>query len=360
VPIPLGPNEYEAFRNNLAPPPHLDLMTAVGFRAVGAALRLDVFETLASGPASATDVAAKLGLDGLGVQQLAELLVATGYLTRGGDQGDRYANSPITERWLLRGVPGSYAPTATLWQDLLFGLWDSLETSLRQGRPAADFYPWLATRPDAHAAFDTMLAGQAGWLAAEIVDLVEVPAGATRLLDVGGGHAGYTTAFCGAHPGLSATIVDLPAALEAGQRAVAAANLADRVRLVAGDWSDADFGTGQDVVLLFNVLHGNGPEQNTALLGKVAGALASGGVAVILDHLAGAMPPDPDLGSDEAFVAMFSLNLFHTQGGRLYPTGEINGWLGEAGLSTPTWTPLRRLPSLHVGVTRLNRAEPAR
>ncbi len=351
MPLSLGPNESAAYRSNLAPPPHLDLITAVGFRAVGAALKFDLFETLTVGPTNVNELAGKLGIDPIGLRQLADLLASLGYLT---SEGDTYANSPITERWLLRDAPGSYAPVVALWQDLLFGLWDDLEKTLRHGTPAVRFYPWLAMNPQAHHEFDTMLSGQARWLADEILELVPVSPKATSLLDIGGGHANYTAAFCGAHPNLRATVVDLPAALEAGKRTIA--ELADRVILTPGDWEDADFGTDHDIVLLFNVLHGNRPEQNARLLTKVAKAMRPGGIAVVLDHLAGMVPPEhaADSASDEAFVHAFSLNLFHTQGGRIYPRTDLDAWLEDAGFTTPTWTALRKLPSLHLAVATLS------
>lgn len=352
MPLSLGPNESAAYRNDLAPGPHLDLITAVGFRAVGAALRLGVFEALAAGPASARTLADRLGLDETGAGQLCALLVCVGYLT--GDENG-YANSQTTQRWLLRDAPGGYAPVAALWQDLLFGLWDNLEASLRKGSPATDFYPWLARHPQARAEFDAMLTGQAHALSAEILDLVPLPPTATRLLDIGGGHAVYSTAFCRAHPRLSATVVDLPTALAAGRRTVTEAALTDRIRLLPGDWSDlSTVDSAYDVALLFNVLHGNRPEQNIALLTRIAAALRPGGIAVILDHLPGMAPPEAraDFASLEAFVHAFSLNLFHTQGGRIHPRADIDTWLTTAHLTTGEWTPLRSLPSLHLTVAR--------
>lgn len=340
MPLSLGPNESAAYRNNFAPPPHLDLITAVGFRALGAALKLDVFETLTVGPTQADELAGKLGIDPIGLRQLADLLTSLGYLTR---TGDGYTNSAITERWLLRDAPGSYAPVVALWQNLLFGLWDNLETSLRDGAPATDFYPWLAGNPQARGEFDTMLTGQALWLADEILELVPVSPDATSLLDIGGGHGHYATAFCKANPNLRATIVD----------STASAATAARVSLITDDWATADLGTGHDIVLLFNVLHGNRPTENVALLNKVAAALRPGGVVAVLDHLT-ELASSEDSASEEAFVHTFSLNLFHTQGGRIYPHTDLDAWLDGAGFTTPIWTPLRKLPSLHLAVATLS------
>ena len=47
----------------------------------------------------------------------------------------------------------------------------------------------------------------------EIVRLAPLPAGARRLLDIGGGHGRYALAFLHKHPELRATVFDSPRAL---------------------------------------------------------------------------------------------------------------------------------------------------
>lgn len=350
MPLMLGPEEAKAYLETLeAPAPHLDMLTAVAFRAAGAALRLGLVEALVPGPLGRDELAGAIDCDPRAVGLLADTLVATGYLVR---SGEAYANGPIAERWLRRDAPTTYAPAASLWQHLLFGLWDDLETSVRQGRPAVDFYAWLDARPPVREEFQRMLVGQAEWLADEIVALVPVPAGPSRLLDVGGGHAAHAVAFAERHPGLTATVLDLPGALEAGRESVGAAGLGDRVELRAGDWTAGDLGTGYDVALLFNVVHGNDPEHNEALLRRVAAAVRPGGVVAVLDNVSEVTDESllPESVADEAFVRVFSLNLFHTQGGRVYSRDEIGGWLTGAGLGAPAWSTLRKMPANHLAV----------
>jgi hypothetical protein len=349
VPLTLGPDEARAYlQTHEAPAPHLDLLAAAGFRAVGAALRLGVVDALAAGPLDRDRLAAAVRADPRGVELLADLLVSLGYLVR---EGEAYANGPAAERWLR----GPYAPAVSLWQHLLFELWGDLETSLREGKPAVDFYSWLDGHPAARRDFEQVQAGQAARLAEEVLDLVPVPAGATGLLDVGGGHAAYAVAFCRRHPRLRATVLDLPGALAAGREAVEAAGLADRVTLRPGDWAEADLAGPYDLALVFNVVHGNSPEQNAALLGRVAGAVRPGGVVALLEQLADPAAPSQ---VDDAFVRAFSLNLFHTQGGRVYRRAEIGDWLAGAGLAAPRWSSLRRMPANHLAVA-VRPGEPA-
>ncbi|XTZ17318.1 methyltransferase [Micromonospora echinospora] len=327
MPVPLSPDEaYLFLASDAAPAAYLDLLDAVSFRSAAAGLRLGVFEALADGPLPVDRLAERTGTDPLGLRILLDALAGYGYLTRADGQ---YANSANTARWLLRDAPGSFAPALSFWSTVLTGWWQDLESSIRSGGPTGDFYAWLEKHPDALADFHAMLRGLADALGPEIVDLVPVPAEARSVLDVGGGHAAYPVAFLTAHPQLRATVVDLDGALAQGARTVADAGLTDRVTLRPGDLFTADLGTGHDLVLLFNIVHGYQREAVGTLLRRAAAALRPGGRVVLLEPLAEV--PERPAGPGEAFVRMFSLNLFHTQGGRAYAFDELVALLEEAG-----------------------------
>lgn len=302
------------------PDPMNDVLSAAGFRAAGAAHRLGVFETLRHGPLTAADTAGRLRADVRGVNLLLDTLEVFGYVTR---QNGHYANSPMAAEWL---VPEGFGPAFDFWGTIVFQLWNELERSVREGRPPVDFYQWLEEHPATLKNFQTMLRGVARAQAAEVVELVELPAGARRLLDVGGSHAEFSLAFCRKYPELAATVFDLPGALEAGRENAAGI---ERINFQPGNFlTDETLGNGYDVVLLMSVVHGHLPDVNIALLRKVAAALQPGGEVHILEQLAGRQP-----GEANPFNRVFSLNLFHLQGGQTYAYDEIARWLGEAGFA---------------------------
>lgn len=341
MPLVLGPDEArQYFELNTAPGSFLDMLAAAGYRAAVAGVRLGVFAALRDGPLPTAELAAAIDASPRGTRLLADALVGFGYLT--GDGKDGYANSPLSEAWLADGEDG-YALVELFWQRVLFEMWDSLEQSVRTGEPAGDFYGWLGRRPETAAHFQTMLRRHAGSIVREIVESVPTPATGT-LLDVGGGHGRYALAFCERRPGLRATVLDLPAALSVGAEAVDAADpaVAARVTLRPGDYRQVDLGSGYDLVLLFNVLHGHEAAANVELLDRVAAALTPGGLAVVLEH--GADAPEGAGRSDEAFLRTFSLNLFHGEGGELHRLPEITEWLTGAGLGEPSVRQLRGAP----------------
>ena len=320
MPVPLTPDEAAAL-----PGAYVDLLDAVSFRSAAAASRLGIFEALAAGPGTAAEVAARTGTDPLGVRVLLDALAGYGYVDR---NGDVYANTPGTTRWLLPG-PDSFVPVLNFWSALLTGWWTDLEDSIRRGGPGGDFYAGLDQRPEVLADFHTMLRRLAGHLGKEIVELTPAGPDDRSLLDLGGGHAAYTVAFLRDRPDLRATVVDLPGALTQGARTVEDAGLSDRVSWQPGDLFTA--GLGHDVVLLCNIVHGFRPDDVRRLLRRVAAAMRPGGCLTLLEPLAEVPGRGP--GPGDAFVRMFSLNLFHTQGGRAYDLPELRGLLTEAGFT---------------------------
>lgn len=350
MPLVLDPDEARRFHDqNKGPGSFLDLLATAGYRAAGVGLRLGLFAALQAAdqdePMSAQALADALDTDPRGTELLADLLVSFGYLHRRKDGG--YTNTALTNTWL--GQSSNYSMVEQFWNQVLFDLWDNLEQAVRTGTPPMHFYEWLSQRPETLARFQSMLAAHATQLAEEVAAALTPPAGDCSLLDIGGGHARYTVALCARHPGLRATVLDVPDALAVGAKAVAEAALADRVTLRPGDYHTDELGS-HDIVLLFNLLHGHDITTNHALLHRVAAALRPGGTAVILEH--GAEPP-ADAGTTEAaYLRMFSLNLFLGQGGQVYRVRDITSWLTDAGLTHVTTRPLAPSPLERLVIAR--------
>ena len=346
MPLDLPPDEVRAYlRSEDAPTPMLDLVGLMAAQAAVTAVELGVFDALGSGPRGARDLATVLGLQPDGLATLLDALVAVGYLDRDGEDGQRYANRPATDRWLRTDTPGGYAGVLGLWVSIVTELWGGLAEALRGQAPRADFYPWLVKDSGRLERFQRLQRDLAGWLADEVVERMSLPGGAARLLDLGGGHGWYSVAFCQRHPALTATVVDLPAALDVGRDTVAGAGLGDRVAFHAGDLTEGVAegiaAAGHDVVLLFNVVHGFDPVRARALVHAAVAAARPGGTVAVLET-----EPQPRAGVVEhAFTRCFALNLWHTQGGQVYPPATLAGWLVEAGCESPEELPLDRSPT---------------
>lgn len=337
MPLLLNEDERQAlFETHQAPAPMLDLLGAAALRMAATAARLGVFQALADGALSADEVAARTGADARGTALLLDALHAHGYLRRNGNgSGPRYANGEAAARWMVReeGRAG-FADTVEFWDALLFGLWPTLERSLLEGRPPTDWYAWLEAHPRTLRAFQSMLGAMARQAGPAVAAAAALPPTARRLLDVGGSHALYAAAFCRAHPRLTATVLDLPGALETGRENLEAEGLRDRVELRAGDFLREPLGAGYDAVLLCRIVHGLDARASTELLRKAHDALVPGGRVLVVEEY------DPDRAGrgavNDAFMRTFSLNMYHLLGARNHSSADIGAWLVAAGFDPAT------------------------
>ena len=190
--------------------------------------------------------------------------------------------------------------------------------------------------------------------AAEVARKLRLPAGARELLDIGGGHGLYSMELCRRHPGLTATVLDLPGSAAVGREIVAAAGMADRVRFADGDATAGDLGTsagrgsGYDAVLCFNLVHHLTPAQIAALFGTVHEALAPRGTLAVMDAFA-----DPARRASAAanFLGLF---VYLSSGSQVHTPAELRGWLREAGFATPRRIRVLRIPGLALYVAGKN------
>ena len=158
------------------------------------------------------------------------------------------------------------------------------------------------------------------------------------LLDVGGGLGSFTIACCRQFSHLQATIVEHPAVATLTSRAVKKAKIAKRVKVMTVDFMKDPLPRGFDLVLISNVLHGQGARENRALLRSAYRSLNQGGRIILRDVLMNRAGTDPE------WAALFSVALLlQTPKGRCYALDEVRGWLQTAGFSN-IQGPLRSSP----------------
>jgi SAM-dependent methyltransferase len=305
-----------------APDPFLDTFTGlVAARAVTTAVMLGVFDALHEAPAMPAELAERLGLDPLGAETLLTALAALGYVDY---DGERARNTEVSERLLVASSPESISTFIGHQGDLHWQVLELLPEAVRDGRAYAmheerhdDAERWEAyirglfeiSRPehDANAA----LVG------------VESPA---RLVDVAGGHGGFAMAMCRRHPGLQATVVDLPPSVAVGRKIVAEQGFADRVEFREGDVFELGLGENLDVVSVFNLVHHLPEERDRELVRMARAALRPGGALVVGDSAR----PEPG-GQMSAHGAVSSLLFYAWSHSRNFSPSEVRGWFEDAG-----------------------------
>jgi SAM-dependent methyltransferase len=306
------------------PDPFLDSFTGlVAARALSTAVMLGVFEALHEGPTSTAELADRLALDPLGAETLITALATLGYVEV--DAG-RLANAPVSERLLVRSSPESIATFVGEQGDLHWQVLDLLPEAVRSGRP-------YAMHEERHGETDRWEAYIRGLFeisrpehdANAALVPVERP---RRLVDVAGGHGGFSMAMCRRHPGLKATVIDLPPSAAVGRKIVAEEGFSERISFREGDVFERGLGEGLDVVSVFNLVHHLPEERDRELCRMAHEALRPGGLMVIGDS---ARPEPGEPVSEHGAIS--SLLFYAWSHSRNFKPSEIRGWMDEAGFA---------------------------
>jgi len=288
-------------------------------RVLLTALELGVFGVLAPGEMSSAAVARALGTDARATDRLLNALVALGFLSK---TADRFSNCPLAQRFLVPGQPDYLASLHHIAH-----LWDSWSTLTQAVRAGKSVLPPLAAEQEAEwtRAFIEAMHEFACERIPHVLPLIDFT-GVERVLDVGGGSGAYSIAFARAYPQIRVVVFDLPRVVPLAARYIQQAGLSERVRIEAGDFLQADLGTGFDLAFISAVIHSNSPQQNLALLARTHRTLVAGGQVVIQDFIMEESRTEPEAGT------LFALNmLVQTAAGDTYTEGEVRGWLEETG-----------------------------
>jgi len=318
--VPLSLIERLLHRLHLLPTPIFDAFGAVLFgHALALSVRSGLFEVLDTGPLSNDDIAHTLGWDPRATRLMTESLVSMGYLSR---QGRRYKCSAEGKKWCTRNSP-MYLGNLIRYFETLYPRWDHLEYSLEHGGPEQPYY---ATFSD-HEWEEYVVAMRdlARLLMPEVLPHLDLGASPLRLLDLGGSHGLYSMECCRRHPTLTATVMDFAPALRVTSSLVHAEQMGPRIRLAEGDILTADLPTEQDVILLFNIIHGFRPDTNHALIKRALRSLKRGGTLYILDQICD-QPGRTSLA--QSVSLMVGLNLMNEIGGYAYATEDVRSWAG--------------------------------
>ncbi len=304
------------------PDPYLDSFTGlVAARALTTATMLGVFDALSEAPADPGELAGRLGLDPLGAETLLTTLLTLGYVEAGEDE--RLNNSAVSRRLLVSSSPESIATFVGAQGDLHWQALDLLPEAVRDGRA----YSMHEERQDERERWEAYIRGlfeisRPEHEANAAFVPVESP---RRLVDVAGGHGGFSMAMCLRHPELEATVLDLPPSAAVGRQIVDEQGFADRVAFREGDVFELGLGEDLDVVSMFNLVHHLPEERDRELCRMARSALRPGGCLVIGDS---ARPEPGEAVSEHGAIS--SLLFYAWSHSRNFKPSEIRAWMEEA------------------------------
>lgn len=305
-------------------------------------IELGVYEKLAAGAKSASEVARAIDCPERSTRILLDALAVLGLVEK---SGDGYALAPTSRMFLVPGMPTYLGEMVQVFaSDMMWNGAHRFTDAVRKGgtvldahaeTPGNSFWETFARVTGALAvpggmALDGLLDG---WLR----DRAEV-----RVLDVAAGSGLYGFVLA-KRPNVKLTALDWPNVLEETKKQAARFGVdAARVRYLPGNLFEADYQGPYDLILLSHVYHHFDPPTCEALTKRVAAALAPGGRVAIHDLLYDAELKNP-------MGALFSTTmLLWTRKGEAYSAEQYQGWLRSAGLTPSGVYPSQRMPSSYL------------
>lgn len=322
--------------NRQLDPSHI-MQTATAFwasKVLLTAVELDLFSTLGGGALTAEQLGDKLKLHPRGTHDFFDALVALKFLDRDGDGPEgRYKNTPQTAAFLDRKSPTYIGGLPEMLNARLFGFWNHLGTALKTGQPQNEVRihgkPIFEELYASEAKLGQFLEAMSGIQAGNFHQLAEKFDFSRHktVSDIGGALALLSRIVATHHKHLGFTTFDLPPVAPHAQKHINAAGLADRIRVVAGDFFVDDLPTA-DVITMGNVLHDWNLEKKKILIKKAYAALPKGGAFIAIENLI------DDARRENAFGLLMSLNMLIEVGdGFDYTAADFRAWCREAGFT---------------------------
>jgi Methyltransferase domain. len=304
------------------------------FYLLAEAVRSGIVDAVEAGSDTPAALADCLNLQPDETGRFVDLLCTLGLLQQ---RDDRLGLSPFSQRFLSRASTENQRNTL-LFEPLLIENWRQVGTILQQGQGAL-------TQPQPQDAYHKRLElFQASMAEAASVRSAQLWHALAPLLppqgiimDIGAGEGAYLRAFLQRYPDWQGIACDLPDVCVRimcqdlpGKLTVLPCNILDQQEFSA--CTAAHHGTA-GLVLLSNLLHCYGPQENGALLEQAAGMLTPDGLLVVHDFFRDA----------NLYGALYDLHmLVNTWNGRCYSSIDTSALLQEVGL---THTRLIKLPS---------------
>jgi len=290
--------------------------------AVRAAMQLDLFTPLADGPMTASALADALGVRPRRLEMLLYQLVSAAFLEL---HGERFANTPVTDYYLVKGRPTYIGGIHGVLTEQFTAQLHTAD-SIRADAPQAKI-DFAGMSPDQLGGF---LKGLHGTTVAAGRLLAEKPvfAEASRVVDVGGGSGGLPIALCEFHPHLEAALWELPAVIPIAREMIAEAGLADRIAVEACDVLDTPPAGRFDVAVARSFFQVLSATQCRTAMHNIAAALPSGGTLFAI----GFVCDDTRLAPLNCVnINLFFLNVFDE--GEAYTESQYRRWFQEAGFT---------------------------
>jgi predicted O-methyltransferase YrrM len=269
-------------------------------------MELDLFSKLAEKPMTIEELKDSLGIASRPVKTLAIACTALGLLNK---VSNKFHNSSLAERFLVRGKPDSLDSAVIIHPRMWRGI-ERLKEAVLNDAPTAvqghqGFYQDLSFQE--WAGFAQTMDRQSLEATTRLMEFFDFSR-ARRILDIGGGLGSYSIAVLTRYPHITAILFDLPAMCALTKEFVKKHDLGSRIKIYRGDFLVDELPHEADVILLSKVLHDHSVPQCKSLLGKCFELLPRSGYIIVHEEMLNedeTGPPWPALLS-VCLLAMFN------------------------------------------------------
>ncbi len=313
---------------------------------VHVAAKLGVPDQLALRPQTVDELALAVGANVDALHRVLRALDSVGIFTQ--DASGKFSLTEEGSRLRSDAVDSMRGPAITYGEAWWWQAWGGLYDAVRTGVTAfdtvhgVDLFSYLSREPQAASLFDGVMHGMTTRVAAAVAARYDFSAART-LLDIGGGQGALAAAILRANPQMSALLFDRPTVVERADKRLQELGIADRCKLVPGDFFVSVPG-GADIVTLKDIIHDWDDERARAILSNIRRSMAGTAKLLLIERL---IPP----GNAPSYGKLVDVTMLVLTGGRERTEDEYRALLGAAGFT------IRSVMSVS-GETSLIEAEP--
>lgn len=303
-------------------------------RVLHTALELGLFEFLQGRPRTEAEIREHGRLHSHLVSDWLDALVGLGLLSF---DGDRYANTPRADHFLVPGRPHYIGGAVLQHGRVHYELWNRFTDALHDGKATSGKNitagAVVEEQPDLDRArrFLDHMDTFNQFVAAELSRVLDWSRW-TTFVDVGGARGNVAAQLVLDHPNLKGSVFDVPGVEPLFVEHMAVRGTTDRVGFVGGDFF-TDPLPGADVILFGHVLHDHPEESRKRLLAQAYNALSPGGTLLVYDAM---LDDDSEAGAYlQSLVCSVILD-----GGSEYRVRDISAWAQATGFQVEQVIPL--------------------
>jgi len=290
-------------------------------KVLSLAVELELFTRISRGAVSAEMVSQESGMDVRLIGMVIKACEALGLVVKG---NGGVKNSPLSERFLVKGSDYYLGDFIGLVGENYYDMWRSLKDVVVTGKPIRDDVVVRLSDPKYAGIYARAMDGISRFSAERLAESVNMR-GRKDLLEIGGGLGAYSIAMLEKNPHMRAVVFDSPFCCELLNSEIRSRGI-KRLSAQEGDFERGNIPSGHDAIMLTYVLHSIPPERCEALLRRVYERIPEGGVIIVNEFLL------EDNGMSPAFSALMAFNIFMlSNGGSLYKRSEFETWLNDVG-----------------------------